>query len=99
LLKKEQQQQFAGLQGFVDTEDSSHLCSQQSRPGCVLQDVTCLKQGNAREPLDELMHRSVFFEVREERGDRDPCASDNPCTTYAIRVALDIGAGRPVTLD
>lgn len=77
-------------------KQDSHLCGQQSRPGCVLQDVTGLRQGNAGEPLNELMDRGVFFEVLEERGNRNPRASENPSTTYAIRVALDIEARRPI---
>ena len=77
-------------------KQNSHLCGQQSRPGCVLQNVTSLRQGNAGEPLNELMDRGVFFEVLEERGNRNPRASENPGTTYAIRVALDIGASRPI---
>jgi hypothetical protein len=62
----------------------------------VLQDVTNLRQGNAGEPLNELMDRRVIFEVLEERGNRNPRASENPSTTDAIRVALDIGARRPI---
>jgi hypothetical protein len=62
----------------------------------VFQDVTSLRQGNTGKPLNELMDRGVFFEVLKERSNRNPCASKNPSTTYAIRVALDIGAGRPI---
>jgi len=42
------------------------------------------------------MDRGVFFEVFKERSNRNPRASENPGTTYAIRVALDIRAGRPI---
>ena len=62
----------------------------------MLEDVTSLRQGNAGEPLNELMDRGVFFEVLEECGNRNPRASENPSTTYAIRVALDIVARRPI---
>jgi hypothetical protein len=62
----------------------------------VFQNVTSLRQGDAGKPLDELMDGCVFFEVLEECGNRNPRASENPSTTYAIRVALDIKAGRPV---
>jgi len=62
----------------------------------VFKDVTSLRQGNAGEPLNELMDRGVFFEVFEERGNGNPRASENPSTTYAIRVALNIGARRPI---
>ena len=74
----------------------SHLCGQQCRPGCMFQHVTYLGQGNTGEPLNKLMDRGVFFEVLEERGNRNPCAPENPSTTYAIRVAFDIGASRPI---
>jgi len=58
--------------------------------------MTSLRQGNTGEPLNELMDRGILFEVLEERGNRDPRAPKNPCTTDAIRVALDIGARRPI---
>jgi hypothetical protein len=58
----------------------------------VFQDVTSLRQGNAWEPLNELMHRGIFFKILKKRGNRNPRASKNPSTTYAIRVALDIVA-------
>ena len=73
-----------------------HLCGQQSRLGGVFQDVTGLRQGNAGKPLDELVNRGIFFEILEQRGNRNPRAPKNPGTTYAIRVALNIGAGRPI---
>jgi hypothetical protein len=62
----------------------------------VFQDVTSLRQGNAGEPLNELMDGGIFFQVFKECGNRNPRASENPSTTYAIRVALDIGTGRPI---
>ena len=62
----------------------------------MFQYVTSLRQGNTGEPLNELMDRGIFFEVLEERGHRNPRASKNPSTTYAIRVALDIVARRPI---
>ena len=62
----------------------------------MFQDVTSLRQGNAGEPLNELMDRGILFQVFEECGNRNPRASENPSTTYAIRVALDIGTGRPI---
>ena len=62
----------------------------------MFQDVTSLRQGDAGKPLNELMDGGVFFEILEERGNRNPCASKNPSTTYAIRVALDIHARRPI---
>lgn len=62
----------------------------------MFQNVTSLRQGDAGKPLDELMDGCVFFEVLEECGNRNPRASENPGTTYAIRVALDIKAGRPI---
>lgn len=77
-------------------KQDAHLCGQQCRLGRVFQDVTSLRQGNAGEPLNELMDRRVFFEVLEERGNRNPRSSENPSTTNAIRVALDIGASRPI---
>ena len=62
----------------------------------MFQNVTSLRYGDAGKPFNELVDRGVFFEVLEERGNRNPCATENPGTTYAIRVALDIGAGRPI---
>ena len=62
----------------------------------MFQDVASLRQGDAGKPFNELMDGGVFFEVLEERGNRNSCASENPGTTYAIRVALDIEAGRPI---
>ncbi len=62
----------------------------------MFQNVTGLRQGNAGKPLNELMNRGIFFEILEERGNRNPCAPENPCTTYPIRVALNIEAGRPI---
>ena len=75
---------------------NAHLCSQQRRPGRVFEYVTSLRQGNAGKPLKELMNRSVFFKVLKKRGNRHPSATENPGTTYAIRIALDIGTGRPI---
>ena len=62
----------------------------------MFEDVTSLGQGNAGKPLKELMNGSVFFQILKERGNRHPCATKNPSTTYAIWVALDIGTGRPI---
>lgn len=62
----------------------------------MFQDVTSLGQGDAGKPLNELMDGGVFLEVFEERSNRNPRASENPSTTYAIRVALDIETGRPI---
>jgi hypothetical protein len=62
----------------------------------VFQNVASLRQGDTRKPLDELMDGGVFLEVFEERGNRHPRASENPSTTYAIRVAFDIEARRPI---
>jgi hypothetical protein len=74
----------------------AHLCGLKSRSGGVFQNVTSLGYGNTRKPLDELMDRGIFFEVLEECGNRNPCAAENPRTTYAIRIALDIRAGGPI---
>jgi len=62
----------------------------------MFQDVASLGQGNAGKPLNELMNRSVFFKIFEKCGNRNPSAPENPGTTDAFRVALDIGAGRPI---
>ena len=62
----------------------------------MFQDVTRLRQGDAGKPFNELVDRGVFFEVLEERSNRYPRTSENPSTTYAIGVALDIGTGRPI---
>jgi hypothetical protein len=62
----------------------------------VFEYVTSLRQGNAGKPLKELMNGRVFFKVLKQRGNGHPCATENPSTTYAIRVALDIRTGRPI---
>ena len=62
----------------------------------MFQNVTSLRQGNAGEPLKELMNRGIFFEVLEERGNRNPTAPEYPDTACAIRVVLDIVARRPI---
>ena len=62
----------------------------------MFQNVTSLRQGNAGEPLKELMDRGIFFEVLEERCNWASCASENPGTACAIRVGLDIVARRPI---
>jgi hypothetical protein len=62
----------------------------------VFQNVTSLRQGNTGEPLNELMDGGVFFKIFEKRGNRNPRASENPSTIYAIRVALYIVARRPI---
>ena len=72
-------------------KQDTHLCNQQSGPGRVFQDVSSLQQGNAGKPFNELMDRRVFFEVLEQRSNRNPRASENPGTTDPIRVALYIG--------
>ena len=77
-------------------EKYAHLCSQQSRPGRVFEDVTSLGQGNAGKPLKEVMNGGVFFQVLKERGDRHPCATENPSTTHTILIAFNIGTGRPI---
>jgi hypothetical protein len=58
----------------------------------VFQDVTSLRYENAGEPLNELMDRGIFLQVLEKRGNGNLEALGNPSTTYAIRIALDIGA-------
>jgi hypothetical protein len=58
--------------------------------------MTSLRQGDTGKPLDELMDRGIFFEVLKERSNRNPCASENPGTADAFRVALDIWARRPI---
>ena len=77
-------------------KQDTHLYGQQSRSGRVFQNVASLRQGDTGKPLNELMDGGIFFEVLEESGNRNPCASENPSTAYAIRVALDIKAGRPI---
>lgn len=62
----------------------------------MLQGVTCLRQGNAGKPLNELMDRGIFFEIFKKSGDWNPRTAENPSTTHAIRVAFDIGARRPI---
>ena len=62
----------------------------------MFQDVAGLRQGDTGKPLDELMDGGVFFEILEERGNRNPRAAENPGATYAIRIALDIETGRPI---
>lgn len=58
----------------------------------MLQNVTSLSQRDARKPLKELVDRSVFLKILEKSGNRNPRATENPGTTYAIRIALDIRA-------
>jgi len=62
-------------------KQDTHLCSQQSGPGRVFQDVASLRQGNAGKPLNELMDGGVCFEVLKESSDRNPSAAENPGTT------------------
>lgn len=62
----------------------------------MLKHVARLSQGNAGKPLDELVNGRILFEILEKCGNRHPRAAENPGTTYAFRVAFDIGAGRPI---
>ena len=77
-------------------KQNAHLCGQQSGLCRVFQYVARLSQRDTGKPFDELVDGGIFFQILEERGNRNPRASENPSTTYAIRVALDIGAGRPI---
>ena len=77
-------------------KQDTHLCSQQRGSGRVFQDVTRLRHGYAGKPLDELMNRGILFQVLEKCGNGNPRTAENPSTAYAVRVALDIGAGRPI---
>jgi hypothetical protein len=82
--------------GSLIENDTHQLGSQESRPGSVLQDVARLRKGNAREPLKKLVDCGILFKVLKQSGDRNPRATENPGTTHAISVALDVRAGRPV---
>ncbi len=62
----------------------------------MFQDMPRLRQGNAWKPFNELMHRGIFFEVFKKSGNGNPSATENPDTTYALRVAFDIGARGPI---
>ena len=58
--------------------------------------VTSLGQGNAGKPLKKLMNGCVLFQIFKKRGNRYPCAKENPSTAYTIWVALNIRTGRPI---
>jgi hypothetical protein len=62
----------------------------------VLQNVACLRQRNAGKPLKEFVDRGILLKVLKQRGNGNPRAAKNPGTTYAIRVALNVRAGRPI---
>jgi hypothetical protein len=62
----------------------------------MFQNMASLRQANAWKPLNELLNRGIFFEVLEQRGHRNPRATENPGTTDALRIALDIGARGPI---
>lgn len=62
----------------------------------MLQDVANLRLRNPGEPLKKLVNGGILLEVLEQRGNRHPCATEDPGTTHAIGVALDIGTGGPI---
>ena len=62
----------------------------------MLQDVARLGQGDPGEPLKKFVDGGILLKVLKQRGNRNPRATKNPGTTYAIGVALNVRAGRPV---
>jgi hypothetical protein len=59
----------------------------------VIEDRARLRQRDAGEPLDELVHGRVVFQVIEQCGDWDPSAAEHPGPAHAAGVALDGWAG------
>ena len=55
-----------------------------------------LGQGDAGESLDELVERGILLQIFEQCCDWHPRTAKNPGTARAVRIAFDIGAGRPV---
>lgn len=62
----------------------------------MFEHVTSLGQGNAGKPLKKLMNGCVLFQIFKKRGNRYPCATENPSAAYTIWVALNIRAERPI---
>lgn len=89
-------QQLPERNGGSLIEEDTHLGSQESRAGCVLQDMTNLRERNPGKPLKELVNRGILFKILKQSGNRNSRAAEYPGTTDAIRVALNVRARGPV---
>ena len=62
----------------------------------MLQDSASLVDGNAREPLYELVYRGIVFEVLEERCDRHTRTTEYPRAAQDSMILFHSGARRPI---
>ena len=62
----------------------------------MLQDSASLFDGNAREPLYELVYRGIVFEVLEERCDRHTRTTEYPRAAQDSMILFHSGARRPI---
>ena len=75
---------------------NKHSRHRQSAARGMLQHGSRLLDRNAREPLDELVQRSVVFEVLEQRCDGHARAPEHPCAAEDGGVLLYRAASGPV---
>lgn len=62
----------------------------------MLQDSASLFDGNAREPLYELVYRGIVFEVLEERCNRHTRTTEYPRAAQDSMILFHSGARRPI---
>lgn len=69
-------------------KENLHSGSCQRAPGCVFKHRARLVRRDTWEPLDEVEHRRVVFEVLEQRRDGHPCASKDPSAAHTVGVSF-----------
>ncbi len=84
-------------QGYGRTliKKNAHSCNFQGSRG-VFQDRSGLLYRNAWKPFQELGKLCPILKVFEECSHRDPGTTEYPSATYALWVAFNGWAGRPV---
>lgn len=77
-------------------EKDLHLRRRQRTLRGMLQNSANLFRRDALKPVSEVMNGGAAFQVLEHDRDRHPRASEDPCSAYALGVAFNFGAARPV---
>jgi len=77
-------------------KENEHSRHRQGSTCSVLQHTASLLDGNALEPLNELVHRGIVFEVLKERGNRHARTAKDPRATQDGWILFHSGTSRPV---
>ena len=77
-------------------KENAHSRHRQRTAGGMVQHCPGLLHGDARKPIDELVHGSVVFKVFKQRCHRHPRAEKHPRTADNSGVSFDGCTSRPV---